>query len=229
MPTHSLLILGVAAAFSGRALAAPACVQDGQCTTANASCCGHSNYTDTLCGYTGVGAGCCRAVCAKVTSLVLAKLHNGMDCAAIRKQEGADEGVDRGFCDVLYEGKNYSCNMVCQNTMSHLLGPTCAMAANSTARTSNPTQICAASGPCGTGTKCGCIRDGRCLQPGQDPTMCCDKNGASRTTSCRFGHERQGQQCGPAHAGARFECVDNKCQAVKNGGASRAACEDICG
>ena len=224
MLTYALITLGAAALF-GHALAAPMCVQDGQCAEANSTCCGHHNYTDyASCGYNGVGAGCCRTVCENVTSLVLAKLRNGSNCAAIRKQEGVNEGADMGFCDVLYENKNYSCDMVCTATMYHLLGPTCVMAANGT--TSNPVQICAASGPCGTGTKCGCIKNGQCLLPMQDSAMCCSGK-TTRTTSCHYGHERQGHMCGGEPA--RYKCIDNKCQVVEHGGASRAVCESICG
>ena len=128
------------------------------------------------------------------SSLRQAKLRNGSDCATIRTQEGVNEGVDRGICDVLYDSAGPSTQyIVCTETLTHLLGSTCA-AATASGNSSSVAQICAAHGPCGTGIRCGCIKHGQCLQPLQQPAMCCARS-TKRTVACRYGHLRQGQQC----------------------------------
>ena len=122
-------------------VSAAQCVDDGECRPSGAQCCSGRQRTEATCGYIGPGTIDCRPVCENVTALVLQKLGNGSDCAAIRKQEGIDAGAGRGICDILYQGEE-----PCVGLLPQLLSKTCAMAEAN--RSLSPLQLCIESDAC---------------------------------------------------------------------------------
>ena len=198
-------------------VSAAQCVDDGECRTSGAECCSGRQRTEATCGYIGPGTIDCMPVCENVTALVLQKLGNVSDCAAIRKQEGIDAGVGRGICDILYQGEE-----PCVGLLPQLLSKTCAMAEAN--RSLSSLQLCIESDACGTGMQCGCLKDGQCLGPGADRSDCC--HGSFSTTACHYGHERKGWMCGAEPS--VYKCIDNQCQASPSG-VSLSKCRQICG
>jgi len=200
----------------------PSCIQDGKCFISNATCCSGKQHTDNSCGYTGEGSRNCSLVCETVADVMIARLANNT-CEAIRRQEGADEGVDKGICDTHYDsagpGANY---LACEGILLNVMNKGCALVV--TNRTLNPAELCMEIQACGTGKMCGCLANGRCLLPAQTSSDCC--HGVYSTTGCHHGHERKGRMCGSALS--LYRCINNKCIKHANG-ASKAECEAVCG
>lgn len=165
------------------------CVENGKCFESASTCCSGRDHGDSSCGEGSAG---CSRVCETVMAIVVQKLNNST-CQEIRTQEGADEGVDMGICDKLYEKTSYEDYNTCQGLVAGsgvCLGKACALAASTT----SPQKICAESNACGTGKMCGCVPDGTCLQGDEETSDCC--NGHYSTTECRYGHQRKGLMCG---------------------------------